>query len=193
MLLKRLCKRVDKYTFQTVLCLLQFSLLLLQVGLLQCDYIPPFCPNIYLHNGRRVASQFLLKYSCEEKALPDHWFLHQVTSLSIWHKMQKTRFSTWQSVSSVTQSCLTLCNPLTAARQASVHHQLPEIAQTHVHRVDDSIQSSLPLLCPSFPTFNLSQHQGLFKWLSSLHQVAKVLEFQLQHQSFQWIFRTDFL
>ena len=69
-----------------------------------------------------------------------------------------------------------------------VHHQLPELTQTHVHRVGDAIQPSHPLSAPSPPTFNLSQHQGLFQWVSSSHQVAKVLEFQLQHQSFQWIF-----
>ena len=74
-----------------------------------------------------------------------------------------------------------------------VHHQLPEFTQTLVHWVRDVIQSSHPLLSPSTPNFNLSQHQGLFKWVSSSHQVAKVLEFQLQHQSFQWIFRTYFL
>ena len=73
-----------------------------------------------------------------------------------------------------------------------VHHQLPELAQTRVHRVSDAIQPSHPLSSPS-PVFNLSQHQGLFQWVSSFHQVAKVLEFQLQHQSFQWILRTDFL
>ena len=72
-------------------------------------------------------------------------------------------------------------------------HQLPELAQTHVHRVADAIQLSHPLPSPSLPAFNLSQHQGLFQEVSSSHQVAKVLEFQLQHQSFQWIFRTDFL
>ena len=74
-----------------------------------------------------------------------------------------------------------------------VHHQLLEPAQTHVHRVGDAIQPSHPLLSPFPLAFNLSQHQGLFQWVSSSHQVAKVLEFQLQHQSFQWIFRTDFL
>ena len=73
------------------------------------------------------------------------------------------------------------------------HHQLAELSQTHVHRVCDVIQSSHPLLSPSPPAFNLSQNQGLFQWVSSSHQVAKVLEFQLQHQSFQWIFMTDFL
>ena len=74
-----------------------------------------------------------------------------------------------------------------------VHHQLLEFTQTHVHWVGDAIQPSHPLSSPYPPAFNLSHHQGLFKWVSSSHQVAKVLEFQLQHQSFQWIFRTDFL
>ena len=74
-----------------------------------------------------------------------------------------------------------------------VHHQLPEFTQTHVHWVGDVIQASHPLLSPSPPAFNLSWHQGLFKWVSSLHQVAKVLEFQFQDQSFQWTLRTDLL
>ena len=96
--------------------------------------------------------------------------------------------------SSVTQSCLTLCDPMDCSTPGfPVHHQLPELAQTHIHWVSDAIQPSHPLLSPSPPAFNLSQHQGLFQWVSSSHQVAKILEFQLQHQSFQWIFRTDFL
>ena len=74
-----------------------------------------------------------------------------------------------------------------------VHHQLPELAQTLVHRVDAAIQPSHPLSPSCPPAFSLSQHQGLFQWVSSSHQVARVLEFQLQHQSFQWIVRTDFL
>ena len=91
---------------------------------------------------------------------------------------------------SVTQLCLTLCNPMDCSTPGFlVRHQLPELAQTHVYRVDDAIQPSHPLSSP----YHLSQHQGLFQWVSSFHQVAKVLEFQLQHQSFQWIFRTDFL
>ena len=94
----------------------------------------------------------------------------------------------------VTQSCPTLCDPMDCSTPGfPVLHKLPELAQTHVHRVGDAIQPSHPLLSPSPPAFNLSQHQGLFKWVSSSHQVAKVLEFQLQHQSFQWIFRTNFL
>ena len=74
-----------------------------------------------------------------------------------------------------------------------VHHQLPELVQTHVHRVNNAIQPSHPLPSPSHPACNLSQHQGLFQWVSSSYQVAKVLDLQLQHHSFQWIFMTDFL
>ena len=101
---------------------------------------------------------------------------------------------------SVTKSCLTLCNPwkhfqpMEAWRTGfPVLHYLLEFVQTHVHWVSDAIQPSQPLSSPSPPAFNLSQHQDLFQWVSSSHQVAKVLEFQLRHQSFQWIFRTDFL
>ena len=74
-----------------------------------------------------------------------------------------------------------------------VNYQLPEFTQTHVHWVGDAIQPSHPLESPSPPDLNLSQHQGLFRWVSSSHQVARVLEFQLQHQSFQWTPRTDLL
>ena len=89
--------------------------------------------------------------------------------------------------SSVDQSCPTLCDPIDCSTPGfSVYHQLQELAQTHVHWVSDAIQASLPLLSPSLPVFNLSQHQGLFQGVNSLHQVAKVLKFQLQHQSFQW-------
>ena len=69
----------------------------------------------------------------------------------------------------------------------------PRVYSTHVHWVGDAIQPSHPLSSTSPPAFNPSQHQGLFQWVSSLHQVAKVLELQLQHQSYQWIFRVDFL
>ena len=95
---------------------------------------------------------------------------------------------------SVIQSCLTLCIPMDSSMPGfPVHHQLPELAQTHVHRVSDALQPSHPLSSPSPPAFSLSQHQDLFQWVSSLHQMAKVLELQLQHQSFQWKFKTDFL
>ena len=85
-------------------------------------------------------------------------------------------------------------NPWTAAHQASLSiTNSPEFTQTHVHWAGDAIQPSHPLLSLSPPAFNFSQYQGLVKWVSSLHQVAQLLEFQCQHQSFQWIFRTDFL
>ena len=95
---------------------------------------------------------------------------------------------------SVAQSCPTLCEPMNRSPPGlPVHHQLTEFTQTHVHWVGDAIQPSHPLSSPSPPAFNLSQHQGLFKWVNSLHQVAKILAFQLQHQSLQWTPRTDFL
>ena len=100
------------------------------------------------------------------------------------------------AVHSVAQSCPTVCNPMDFSTLGfPVHHQLPELAQTHVQWVSDAIHPSHPLSSPSPPAFNLSQHQGLFQWVSSSHQVAKGLEFQLQHQSFQWIisFRMDWL
>ena len=94
--------------------------------------------------------------------------------------------------SSVTQSCPTLWDPMNRSMPGlPVHHQLPEFTQTHVHQVDDAIQPSLPLSSPSLPVPNPSQHQGLFQWVNSSCEVAKVLEFQLQHQSFQWTPRTD--
>ena len=87
-----------------------------------------------------------------------------------------------------------LATPWTASMPGfSVLHHLSELAQTHVHWVTDSIQPSRPQLSHSPPAFNLSQHQGIFQWVSSLHQAAKVLQLQLLHQSFQWIFRIDFL
>ena len=95
--------------------------------------------------------------------------------------------------SSVAQWCLTFCNPMDCSRPGLLdYHQLPEFTQTHAHWVSDATQPFHPLLSPS-PAFNLSQHHGLFRWVTSLHQVAKVLEFQLQHQSFQWISRNEFL
>ena len=85
----------------------------------------------------------------------------------------------YSSFSSVTQSCLTLCDPMNHSTPGLGPHQLPEFTQTHVHRVDDAIQPAHPLSSPSPPAPNPSQHQGLFQWVNSSHEVAKVLEFQL--------------
>ena len=83
------------------------------------------------------------------------------------------------------QSCLTLCDPMNHSTPGlPVHHQLPEFTQTHVHWVGDAIQPSHPLSSPSPPALNLSQHQGLFKWVSSSQQVVKLLDFQLSISPF---------
>ena len=103
--------------------------------------------------------------------------------------------------SSVTWLCPALCDPVDCSTPGfPVHYQLLEPTQTYVHWAGDAIQLSHPLSSPSPhlsspspPAFNLSQQQGLFQWVNSSHQMAKVLKFQLQHQSCQWIFRTDFL
>jgi len=117
-----------------------------------------------------------------------HVTIHQWLWLNLHWRKVSVQFS------SVSHSCLTLCDSLDCSTPGlPVHHQLPEFTQTHVHSVGDAIQPSYPLTSTSPPTFNLSQHQGLFQWVSSSHQVAKVLDFQLQHQSFWWMFRTDFL
>ena len=106
------------------------------------------------------------------------------TTLSLWECCLSLVFLSFQ-FSLIAQSCPTLCNPIDCSTPGfPVDHHLPELVQTHVHRVGDAIQPSHPLSSPSPPAFNLSQHQGLFQRVSSLYQVAKVLEFQLQHQSF---------
>ena len=100
----------------------------------------------------------------------------------------------WSSVqfSSVAQSCSTLCDPMNCNMPGlPVHHHLPELTQTHVHRVSDAIQPSHPLSSPSPPASNPSQHERLFQWVSSSQEVAKVLEFQLQHLSLQRNPRAD--
>ena len=115
-----------------------------------------------------------------------HWF-HQKEKNSPKIQLYSVQFS------SVAQSCSTpRPHELQYARTPCWHHQLPEFTQTHVHRVDDAIQPSHPLI-PSPPAPNPFQHQGLFQWVSSSHQVAKVLEFQPWHHSFQWTPRTDLL
>ena len=148
---------------------------------------------------------------------PHRWQPHQAPQ-SLWFSRQehwsRLPFPSPMRESEVDQSCQTFSDPMDCSLPGSsihgifqarvlewgaivfspgfpVHPQLLKLAQTHVYWIGNAIQPSHPLSSPS-PTFNLSQHQGLFQWVSSSHQVAKVLEFQLQHQSFQWIFRTDF-
>ena len=100
----------------------------------------------------------------------------------------------WFQFSSVSQSCLTLCDPMNHSTSGlPVHHHLPEFTQTHVHRVSDAIQPSHHLSSPSPPSPNPSQHQSLFQWVNSSHEVAKVLEFQVQHHSLKRNPRADLL
>ena len=114
-----------------------------------------------------------------------------------WRKMLICNYIWYFPCNSVQFSCSVVSNtfdPMDCSTPGlPAQYQLSEFMQTHVHWVGDAIQPSPPLSSPSPPVFNLSQHQGLFKWVSSLHQVAKVLELQLQHHSFQWIFRTDLI
>ena len=126
----------------------------------------PVCLAVYLRKRtKKPGCLFSMWYNWHISLVQ---FSHSVVSDSLWpHGLQHSRLP---------------CPSTT-----------PEPTQTHVHHISDTIQPSHPLSSPSPSTFNLSQHQDLFQWVSSWHQVTKVLEFQLQHQSFQWIFRTDFL
>ena len=124
----------------------------------------------------------LLQYHNLKASIRRHlaFFMTQLSHLYV------TTGKTISQFSLVIQSCPTLCNPMDCSTPGfPVHHQLLELTQTHVHPVGDAIQPSHPLSSPSPPAFNLSQHQGLFQGVSSSHQVAKVLELHLQHQSFQ--------
>ena len=112
----------------------------------------------------------------------------------LWRSGKNSWYVISVQFSSATESCLTLCDPMDCSMPGfPVHQQHLEPTQTHVHRVGDAIQPSHPLSSPSPPAFNLSHHQGLYKLVSSSHQVARVLEFQFQYQSLQWIVMTDFL
>ena len=153
----------------------------------------------------RIAGRFFTSWATGEAQI--YWsgyplsflhgiFLTQELSWSLLHCRQILYQLSYQGspdkshsvqFSSVTQLCPTLCDPMNRSMPGlPVHHQLLESTQTHVHRVGDAIQPSHLLSSPSLPAPNPSQHQGLFQWVSSSHEVAKVLEFQLQHQSFQW-------
>jgi len=154
--------------------------------------IPRFISFVSFHSWMGIGVEFLILTSslqslCSCKRKP----MNKTEILFL-----RNRWLGFSSVqfSSVSQLCLTLRKPMDYSTTGlPVHHQLPEFTQTHVRWVDDDIQPSHPLLSPSSPALNLFQHKGLFKWVSSSHQVAKVLELQLQYQSFQWTLRTDLL
>ena len=145
------------------------------MSMLFSQFVPPAPSSLCAH----ICSLHLSLYPCSANR-----FICAIFSYSTYIS----------SFSSVAQSCTILCNLMDCSMPGfPVHHHLLETAQTHAHQIGNAIQPSHTLSSPSSLAFNLSQHQGLFQWVSSSNQEAKVLEFQLQHQFFQWIFRTDFL
>ena len=139
-------------------------------------------------------------------SIPEHWtrlgINLQVKNSVLYMKLTQADIGTKMDIGWILSylllyGCLVVCNSLWPQEYSTsgfpVLHYLLEFAQTHVHCIDDTIQPSHPVSSPSPPALNLSQHQGFFQWVGSLHQVAKVLQHQLQHQSFQWTFRVDVL
>ena len=169
---------------------------------LPCTSLPS--PQAKIRKNRRERQIVWVRRSNNEVQIPSSpllgnvlpWLqtLHFVFITPGWLWISDMHIGKLSIFSSVAQSCLTFCNLVDYNTPGfPVHHQVPKFTQAHVHWVGGAIQPFHPLSSPSRPAFSLSQHQGLFKWVSSSHQVAKVLEFQLWHQSFQWIFRTDLL
>ena len=155
----------------------------------------------YSHYGKYV-SALCIKHTIWSRNYTPIYLFQKNKTLNLKKKTCKQFFitiafmisETSVEFSSVTQSCPTLCNPMNHSMPGlPVHHQLPEFTQTHVHQVSDAIQPSHPLSSPSPPAPYPSQHQSLFQWVNSLHEVAKVLEFQLSHHSFQRNPRADLL
>ena len=155
------------------------------------NYIVPFLlyPLSFISFGPHSSTLYWLRKSMLGIFTPSSRIKSQLDYLSAGWLGQITLFS-W--CCSVAQSYPALFDSMDCSTPTVLHH-LQELTQPHVHWVGDAIQPSHPLLSPSPPDFNLSQFQGLFQWVSSSHQVAKLLELQLQRQSFQPIFRTDFL
>ena len=138
-----------------------------------------------LYGSHRPSSCFLNLFFCLF-CIISKFLSKSLTHFSVWSFLLQFR--------SVTQSCLTLCYSMDYSTPGlPFHHQRPEFTQPHVHWVGDAIQLSHPLSSLSPPTLDLSQHHCLFKWVSSSNEMNKGLEFQLQHQSFQWTRRTDLL
>ena len=146
-------------------------------------------------SSKQVNSAIILRHGCPEvKDLYRHhqwefkrWALRKVGDLNLTIHTSPGSLKIGKKFSSVAQLCPTLCNPRDCSTPGfPIHHQLLELAQTHVCQIGDAIQPSHPLSSPS-PAFSLPQHQSLFHWVTSSHQVAKVLELQLQHHSFQGV------
>ena len=161
-------------------------------------FFPPRGCLSYFHNKSRPHIIHIFCTFCFVSVCCVFLCLICPTNYYYWLSFSLDRRRKWSSYKMgcclVTKLCPAVCNPMDCSTPVfSVVQHLPEPAQTHVHWVDDVIQPSHPLSSPSPPAFTLSQHQDLFQWVDSSHQTAKVLELQLQHPSFQWIFRSDFL
>ena len=154
------------------------------------------CPYWIIDANLKVLNCWL-KYHDSTGNMIFLFFFFKATPNRLWDLSFPARDWTLGPCSSVQFSRSVMSDSLRPMNHSTpglpVHHQLPESTQTNVYWVSDPIQPSHPLLPPSPPALNLSHHQGLLKWVSYSHQVAKVLEFQLQHQSFQWSPRIDFL
>ena len=142
-------------------------------------------------------SYFQILFQRMQKLIKISIFKNRCICITLYYLIWAQYFAKIRSqlqFTSLAQSRPTLCNPMNHSTPGlPVHHQLSEFTQTHAHRVGDVIQPSHPLSPPSPPAPNPSQNQGLFQWVNSSHEVAKILEFQLQHQSFQSTPRTDLL
>ena len=145
--------------------------------------------SMHAHGGKVICAWLHIFVWCESKA-----YSRPVLDYTVYLQSYTVNVRIMLHIQSVQSlSHVWLCDSMDCSMPGFlVHHQLLELAQTHVHWVGDAIQSSHPLSSPSPPAFNLSQHQNFFQGVSSSHQVARILEFQVQHQSFQWIFRIDF-
>ena len=129
-----------------------------------------------VEQNSKVLEERTVTQSCQSKKVSFQNAGETKTSLN----KRNLRESIFSTLSSVAQSCPTLCDPMDCSMPGlPVHHQLPEVAQTHVHRVSEVIQPSHPLLSPSPPAFNLSQHQGLFQWVSSYIMWPKYWSFSI--------------
>ena len=157
------------------------------------DYSPPGS-SVHGILQARILERVAISFSRRSSQLRDQICFSYVSCIFICVYVYKHTNGIHYCCCSVAQSCPTLCNPMDCSMPGFLAlYYFPEFAQTQVHWVSDANQPSRLLLSPSPPALNLSQHQCLFSmsWLS--HQVAKILELQLQHQPFQWIFKVDFL
>ena len=153
------------------------------------QYVKQELPDVHPRSRKGRGTRYQTANSCGIIEKANEFQKKNSTSVSLTMLKALTVLSSVQLLSHVW-----LCNPMDCSTPGlNVHHQLPEFTETHFHWVGGTIQPSHPLSSPSPPAFNLSQNQGLLKWVSSSQQIARVLEFQLQHQSFQRIYRTDFL